>query len=89
VNLTAVRSGDKVAPCRKSPLRHVKEKDRLLQRYTDSTRVFSEAVAMLSARSGVTERHEYEVLERAVLDARLKSEHARLAYEQHVAEHKC
>jgi len=44
---------------------------------------------MLSARSGVTERHEYEVLERAVLDARLKSEHARLAYEQHVAEHKC
>jgi len=66
-----------------------KEKDRLLQRYTDSTRVFSEAVATLNTRRGVTERHDYELLERAVLDARLKSEQARLAYEQHSAEHKC
>jgi hypothetical protein len=74
------------------PEKHVdicKEKDRLLQRYTDSTRVFSEAVATLSARRGVTERQDYELLERGVLDARLKSEQARLAYEQHVAEHKC
>jgi hypothetical protein len=66
-----------------------KEKDRLLQRYTDSTRVFSDSVDALNARRGVTERDEYELLERAVLDARLKSEQARLGYEQHIAEHKC
>jgi hypothetical protein len=66
-----------------------KEKERLLQGYTDSTRGFSEALQTLNAQRGVTPRDEYERLERAVLEARLKSEQARLDYEQHVAAHGC
>jgi hypothetical protein len=65
------------------------EKDRLLQAYTVSTRAFSDAVDALNAGRGVTARHEYEQLERTVLEARLKSERARLDYEQHIASHGC
>jgi hypothetical protein len=65
------------------------ERSRLLQAYNDATREFSERVSALNARIGVTQKHEYELLERAAEDARLKSEQARIAYERHVADHGC
>ena len=65
------------------------EKSRLLQSYNDATREFSDKVSALNARIGVTPKHEYDLLERASEDARLKSEQARIAYERHVADHGC
>jgi hypothetical protein len=65
------------------------ERSRLLQSYNDATREFSDRVSALNARIGVTPKHEYDLLERASEDARLKSEQARIAYERHVADHGC
>jgi hypothetical protein len=63
------------------------ERGRLLQAYNDATREFSDNVSALNARIGVTPKHQYDLLERAVEDSRLKSEQARIAYERHVADH--
>ena len=65
------------------------ERSRLLQAYNDATREFSDRVSALNARIGVTPKHEYDLLERASEDARLKSEQARITYERHVADHGC
>jgi hypothetical protein len=65
------------------------ERSRLLQAYNDATREFSDRVSALNARIGVTPKHEYDLLERAAEDARLKSEQARIAYERHVTDHGC
>lgn len=65
------------------------ERSRLLQAYNHATRAFSDRVSALNARIGVTPKHEYDLLERALEDARLKSELARIAYERHVADHGC
>jgi hypothetical protein len=65
------------------------ERSRLLQAYNDATREFSDRVSALNARIGVTPKHEYDLLERASEDARLKSEQARIAYERHAADHGC
>ena len=65
------------------------EKSALLQAYNDATRWFSDRVAALNAKIGVTPKHEYDTLERDVEDARLASEQARIAYERHVADHGC
>jgi hypothetical protein len=65
------------------------ERSRLLQSYNDASREFSDKVSALNARIGVTPKHEYDLLERASEDARLKSEQARIAYERHVADHGC
>ena len=65
------------------------EGSRLLQAYNDATREFSDRVSALNARIGVTPKHEYDLLERASEDARLKSEQARNAYERHVGDHGC
>ena len=73
----------------KSQVRGCEEKGRLLQAYNDATREFSERVAAMNAKIGITQKKDYELLERAVEDARLKSEQARIAYERHVADHGC
>jgi hypothetical protein len=65
------------------------ERSRLLQAYNEATREFSDRVSALNARIGVTPKHEYDLMERASEDARLKSEQARIAYERHVADHGC
>jgi hypothetical protein len=65
------------------------EKTRLLKQYDDATLAFSNAVQELRRRIGTSPKDEYERLERVSSEARVKSEQARLALEQHVATHGC
>lgn len=65
------------------------EKNRLATEYESSTAKFSEAVAELRKKMGTSGKEEYERLDRAANEARVKSEQARLALEQHVATHRC
>jgi hypothetical protein len=65
------------------------EKARLATIYETATGKFSEAVTELRHKIGVSAKKEYERLERAANEARLKSEQARLALEQHTAAHNC
>jgi hypothetical protein len=57
--------------------------------YDVATAKFSEAVRELHLKMGTSPKHEYDRLERATNEARVRSEHARLALEQHVAAHRC
>jgi hypothetical protein len=50
---------------------------------------FSEAVTELRKKMGTSAREEYQRLDRAANEARVKSEQARLALEQHIAAHRC
>lgn len=65
------------------------EKKRLAAEYEASTTKFSEAVTELRKKIGVSARDLYEQLDRAANEARVKSEQARLALEQHIAAHGC
>jgi hypothetical protein len=65
------------------------EKTRLLAEYSVPTDAFSEAVQELRQKIGTSPREEYRRLEQITLEARLKSEQARLALEQHIATHGC
>jgi hypothetical protein len=65
------------------------EKSRLAQEYGLATALFAEAVKELHRRMGTSPREEYARLDRAANEARVKSEHARLALEQHIAAHTC
>ena len=65
------------------------EKGRLLRLYDDATLAFSNAVQELRRKIGTSPKDEYERLERISSEARVKSEQARLALEQHVARHRC
>jgi len=65
------------------------EKTRLLKQYDDATSTFSEAVQELHRKIGTSPKEEYRRLERLSSDARVKSEQARLALEQHIATHRC
>jgi hypothetical protein len=51
--------------------------------------LFSDAVRELHWKNGTSPKAEYERLERAFGKARIKSEEARLALEQHIAGHHC
>jgi hypothetical protein len=53
------------------------------------TKEFSEGVTELQLKMGTSPKTEYETLSRATDEARVKSEQARLALEQHVAAHDC
>lgn len=66
-----------------------KEKTRLATEYEIVTTKFSDAVAELRRKMGVSTREEYERLDCAANEARVKSEQARLALEQHIAGHGC
>jgi hypothetical protein len=57
--------------------------------YEAATAMFSMSVGQLALRIGTSPRAEYERLQRASDEARLKSEQARLALEQHTAAHGC
>ena len=65
------------------------EMKRLAQDYEATTAKFAEAVRQLRENIGTTKRLEYDRLQRVSDEARLKSEQARLALEQHKAAHKC
>jgi hypothetical protein len=65
------------------------EKARLAAEYESATARFSAAVTELNQRIGISPREEYERLDRAANEARVKSEQARLALEQHIAAHRC
>jgi hypothetical protein len=65
------------------------EKERLLAAYRIATQSFAAAVADLHAKTGTSLLVEYQQLQRLTDEARLKSEQARLAFEQHVTSHRC
>ncbi len=64
-------------------------KVRLTEQFETATGLFSEAVTGLRRKIGTSTKEDYERLARATNDARLKSEQARLALEEHIAEHGC
>jgi hypothetical protein len=65
------------------------EKTRLAQEYETAAAKFAEAVRELQRKIGTSTRREYERLQRASDAARVKSEQARLSFEQHMASHDC
>jgi hypothetical protein len=65
------------------------EKERLAKEYQAATAEFAEAVGLLHQMIGISTKAEYERLQRASDEARIQSEHTRLAFEQHVAAHRC
>jgi hypothetical protein len=65
------------------------EKARLLTEYKAATSAFSEAVKGLHRKIGTCPKEEYKRLERIANEARVKSEQARLALEQHISTHRC
>jgi hypothetical protein len=65
------------------------EKVRLLRQYDDATLAFSNAVQEQRLKIGTAPRDEYQRLERISNEARVQSEQARLALEQHIATHGC
>lgn len=66
-----------------------KTKARLTMEYEAATTKFSQAVTELRHKIGTISKEEYERLSRDSNDERLKSKQARLALEQHTAEHRC
>ena len=61
------------------------EKARLTKEYNVATAKFSQAVAELQNTIGLTAKVEYERLQRVSDEARVTTEQARLALEQHLA----
>jgi hypothetical protein len=64
-------------------------KKKLDRRGDAATFEFSEAVKELHRRMGTSTKEEYKRLERTSTEARVQSEQARLALEQHIAVHRC
>jgi hypothetical protein len=65
------------------------EKARLAKAYDAATSRFSEAVKELHRNMGTSPKEEYDRLARVSDQARMSSEQARLALEQHIATHRC
>jgi hypothetical protein len=65
------------------------EKTRLAMEYEAATSAFCEAVTELNRKIGTSPKEEYQRLERISSEARVKSEQARLALEQHISTHCC
>jgi hypothetical protein len=65
------------------------EKTRLVTEYDAATSAFCEAVTELHRKIGTSPKEEYMGLERISSEARVKSEQARLALEQHISTHRC
>jgi hypothetical protein len=69
--------------------KHCEEKARLVTEYETATKKFAGTVTELQRKMGTSQKAEYERRSRASDDARVKSEQARLALEQHIAAHGC
>jgi len=65
------------------------EKTRLATEYEAATGKFASAVTELQRKTGTSPKKEYERLDRIANEARVESEQARLAVEQHIAAHGC
>jgi hypothetical protein len=65
------------------------EKARLASEYQATAQRYADVVADLNRKMGTSAKTEYERLSRAADEARVKSEQARLAFEQHIADHNC
>jgi hypothetical protein len=65
------------------------EKQRLGVEYDIATARFAAAVNELQRKMGTSPKSEFERLSRAADEARVRSEQARLALEQHIAGHEC
>jgi hypothetical protein len=65
------------------------DKTRLATEYDAATAAFSEAVKELHRNIGTSPEEEYKRLERISTEARVKSEQAGLALEQHISAHRC
>ena len=65
------------------------EKTRLTTEYEAATGKFAAAVTELQRKTGTSPKEKYERLNRAANESRVKSEHARLAVEAHIAAHRC
>jgi hypothetical protein len=65
------------------------EKTRLAMEYEAATSAFSESVKELHRKIGTSPKEEYKRLERISIEARVKSDRARLALEQHISTHRC
>jgi hypothetical protein len=65
------------------------EKVRLAAAYKAVTSRFAAAVPDLYRKMGTSPKVEYQRLNRVADEARVKSEQARLALEQHIAAHRC
>jgi hypothetical protein len=66
-----------------------REEPRLMAEYEDSTAKYLAAVQELHRKMETSPKEMYERLDRAANEARLKSEHARLSLEEHIAAHHC
>lgn len=60
------------------------EKERLAEAYAAATAKFAQTVSELRKNIGTSPRPEYERLQRLSVEARLKSEEARLELERHL-----
>jgi hypothetical protein len=65
------------------------EKTKLVAEYEAAAKKYSDAVTELQRKMGTSAKQDYERLSLTADQARVKSEHARLAVEQHIAGHKC
>lgn len=62
---------------------------RLVSEYEAATALFSEAVTLLHQRMGTSAKEEFERLNHIANEARVRSERARLAVEEHASSHDC
>lgn len=65
------------------------EKQRLAREFQEMTQSFADAVLDLQQNLGTLSKAAYEQRRRVTDEHRMKSEHARIALEQHVATHGC
>jgi hypothetical protein len=65
------------------------EKLRLVTAYEADTNAFAAAVTNLHEQIGTSSKGDYFRLRQRVDEARIKSEHSRLALERHVESHQC
>jgi len=60
-----------------------------MSEYEITAKKYSDAVTELQRKMGTSPKPEYDRLSRAADEARVRSEQARLALEQHIAAHEC
>jgi hypothetical protein len=65
------------------------DKARLVDEYARATAKLLDAIKLLQSKMGTSPKDEYERLDRAANEDRVRSETARLALETHVAAHRC
>ena len=65
------------------------EKDRLSRAYSFAASDYFRAVSLLSKRTGVMRRQDYEEIRQYAEKMRTLVEQARIALERHIAEHGC